>query len=164
MKEDYVEVGYWSTIEISIGIVCACMPAIRALLSHVFPFVFGGTRTGTSGARSPYPFNSKKSSSQKLSNSQNSEGVSDASGIRKGKVQRYNKYGTSTEITVQNEWTVVGNTANQSDVELVALEKKLGLSSEAAHVYSNRQDPDQWSGESERTVGLPIQGQPSHLP
>ncbi|KAJ4129117.1 hypothetical protein NW768_007648 [Fusarium equiseti] len=41
--QDYVEVGYWSTIEVPVGIICACMPAIRSLFGTVFPRVFGST-------------------------------------------------------------------------------------------------------------------------
>ncbi|KAK9779469.1 hypothetical protein SCAR479_03535 [Seiridium cardinale] len=162
--QDYVEVGYWSTIEISIGIVCACMPAIRALLSHTFPLVFGGTRANSSGPASPYPFSNKKSGqstsdNQKPHHSENSSGG--GGGVNKSKTERYSKYGNSTKITVQNEWTVIGNHANRSDVELVAMEKKLPFRSDTYHVSSQSQDPKRWSGDSEKTVGLPIQGQPS---
>lgn len=38
-----MEVGYWSTIEVPVGIICACMPAIRSLFGTVFPRVFGTT-------------------------------------------------------------------------------------------------------------------------
>ncbi|KAF5635816.1 CFEM domain protein [Fusarium sp. NRRL 52700] len=41
--EDYVEIGYWSTIEVPVGIICACMPAIRALFGIIFPKVFAST-------------------------------------------------------------------------------------------------------------------------
>ncbi|PGH01028.1 hypothetical protein GX51_05464 [Blastomyces parvus] len=44
---DHVPVGYWSTIEGHASILCACMPAIRALLRKLFPHVFGD-RTGAS--------------------------------------------------------------------------------------------------------------------
>ncbi|KAJ5753504.1 uncharacterized protein N7511_007657 [Penicillium nucicola] len=39
--------GYWSVIEIDVGIICLCMPAMRSLLSRLFPAVFGSTK-GTS--------------------------------------------------------------------------------------------------------------------
>ncbi|KAF4442057.1 CFEM domain-containing [Fusarium acutatum] len=42
-QQDYVEIGYWSTIEVPVGIICACMPAIRALFGIVFPKVFAST-------------------------------------------------------------------------------------------------------------------------
>ncbi|EOD52742.1 cfem domain-containing protein [Neofusicoccum parvum] len=40
---DYTAVGYWSTIEIHVGIICACMPAMRSLLMHCIPKVMGQT-------------------------------------------------------------------------------------------------------------------------
>jgi hypothetical protein len=46
--EDYVEIGYWSTIEVPVGIICACMPSIRSLFSKIFPKVFGTTNKGQS--------------------------------------------------------------------------------------------------------------------
>ncbi|OJD24768.1 hypothetical protein ACJ73_03866 [Blastomyces percursus] len=46
---DHVPVGYWSTIEGHASILCACMPAIRALLRKLFPTVFGD-RTGASSS------------------------------------------------------------------------------------------------------------------
>lgn len=44
---DYVGVGYWSTIEVDVGIICACLPAIRSLLRGCWPTMFGDTRHGT---------------------------------------------------------------------------------------------------------------------
>lgn len=41
--EDYVEVGIWSTIEVPVGVMCACMPSIRALFRDIFPGMFGTT-------------------------------------------------------------------------------------------------------------------------
>ncbi|EFQ32463.1 CFEM domain-containing protein [Colletotrichum graminicola M1.001] len=46
VTQDYVEVGYWSTIEVPVGIICASMPAIYSLFSVVFPKVFGSTQRG----------------------------------------------------------------------------------------------------------------------
>ncbi|KAG2415252.1 hypothetical protein HFD88_006443 [Aspergillus terreus] len=49
---DYVPIGYWSTVECHVGIVCACLPAIRALLRRVSPSIFGDTAaTGGSSSR-----------------------------------------------------------------------------------------------------------------
>ncbi|EFX06568.1 cfem domain containing protein [Grosmannia clavigera kw1407] len=41
--QDYTEIGYWSTIEVAVGVVCACLPAVRALFGHILPGVFGTT-------------------------------------------------------------------------------------------------------------------------
>ncbi|KAK2804840.1 hypothetical protein FQN51_001482 [Onygenales sp. PD_10] len=46
---DYVELGYWSTIEIHVGIICACMPAMRSLFRRIFPKVFSYTEHSKSG-------------------------------------------------------------------------------------------------------------------
>lgn len=40
---DYVAVGYWSTIEINVGIICSCMPSIRLLLVRAFPKILSTT-------------------------------------------------------------------------------------------------------------------------
>ncbi|CRK09486.1 hypothetical protein BN1708_002171 [Verticillium longisporum] len=38
----------WSTIEINVGIICACMPALRLILVRFFPRILGSTCQGTS--------------------------------------------------------------------------------------------------------------------
>lgn len=40
---DNYNIHFWSTIEINIGIICACMPALRQMLVWLFPVVFGGS-------------------------------------------------------------------------------------------------------------------------
>lgn len=42
---DYWNAAIWSTVEIAIGIICACMPAIRFILVRIFPNIFGTTTT-----------------------------------------------------------------------------------------------------------------------
>ncbi|KAE8152129.1 hypothetical protein BDV25DRAFT_170775 [Aspergillus avenaceus] len=49
---DYVEVGYWSTIEVHVGVICACLPAIRSLLTRISPRLFGDTKATTGTSRS----------------------------------------------------------------------------------------------------------------
>ncbi|KAL2851549.1 hypothetical protein BJY01DRAFT_208836 [Aspergillus pseudoustus] len=44
--------GYWSVIEVDVGLFCVCLPAVRSLLGHVMPSVFGSTK-GTSSAGQP---------------------------------------------------------------------------------------------------------------
>lgn len=44
------DVHFWSTIEINVGIICACLPAMRQWLALLFPTVFGGTtHNGSAG-------------------------------------------------------------------------------------------------------------------
>ena len=40
---DYVAVCYMSVLEVDVGIICACMPALRLLLRRVAPSLFGST-------------------------------------------------------------------------------------------------------------------------
>lgn len=40
---DNYNIHFWSTIEINVGIMCACMPALRQILVWLFPVVFGGS-------------------------------------------------------------------------------------------------------------------------
>lgn len=40
--------GYWSVIEIDVGIFCLCLPSVRSLLSRLFPRVFGSTKEASS--------------------------------------------------------------------------------------------------------------------
>ncbi|KAK7397792.1 hypothetical protein QQX98_012841 [Neonectria punicea] len=56
---DNFDVSKWSTIEISVGIICACMPTIRLLLVRLFPRILGTPQryyanyaSNTNGAKS----------------------------------------------------------------------------------------------------------------
>ncbi|KAJ4185738.1 hypothetical protein NW755_008189 [Fusarium falciforme] len=74
VTQDYVEIGYWSTIEVPVGILCACMPAIRSLFSLVFPKVFGTTARSKSEyaniSEGKQASSSQKSTSKALSQGQ----------------------------------------------------------------------------------------------
>lgn len=50
---DQVDVITWSNIEINVGIMCACMPALRVILVRAFPRMFG-TTNGASQAYQVY--------------------------------------------------------------------------------------------------------------
>ncbi|KAL3420446.1 CFEM domain-containing protein [Phlyctema vagabunda] len=52
---DYVPATYWSAIEADVGIICACMPAIRSLLGSYFPALFDTSISSSGGVNStPY--------------------------------------------------------------------------------------------------------------
>lgn len=38
---DNLAVSRWSTVEINVGIICACMPSLRVLLVRLFPKLLG---------------------------------------------------------------------------------------------------------------------------
>lgn len=42
---DNFDIMIWSTTEINIGIICACMPALRQILARIWPNVFGGEQS-----------------------------------------------------------------------------------------------------------------------
>lgn len=60
---DFWSVSIWSTVEITVGVICACMPSIRVILVRFAPRVFttkgsgsadksfGSSQPGTPGAR-----------------------------------------------------------------------------------------------------------------
>ncbi|KAI0841196.1 hypothetical protein F5Y06DRAFT_308112 [Hypoxylon sp. FL0890] len=100
LTQDYVETGYWSTIEVPVGIICACMPAVRSLFSIALPKIFGTTRAG-------------------IGSTYNSYGAS--SGNRLGA-------DTRNKISVKQEWSVLSegpdynherHKRTESDVELL---------------------------------------------
>lgn len=41
---DQANVVNWSNIEINVGIICACLPTVRVMLTRAFPKVLGTTR------------------------------------------------------------------------------------------------------------------------
>ncbi|KAI1874878.1 hypothetical protein JX265_003564 [Neoarthrinium moseri] len=48
LTQDYVVVGVWTTVEVPVGILCACLPAVRTILKVYYPAVFGSTRPSRS--------------------------------------------------------------------------------------------------------------------
>lgn len=44
---DLWHTAWWSTIEINIGLICACLPTIRLILVRMWPRVFGSTINST---------------------------------------------------------------------------------------------------------------------
>lgn len=92
--------GVWSTIEVPVGVICACMPAIRSLCAVVFPKAFGTTQRKKSDYKGLSNPSSKQWSLNKLS--------------RQGK-----------HIKVQTEWTVRSHNLRDdaSELELVPTPK-----------------------------------------
>jgi hypothetical protein len=46
---DNFSVAQWSTIELNVGIICACMPSLRVLLVYLFPKVLGSSNALNKG-------------------------------------------------------------------------------------------------------------------
>lgn len=60
------EVANWSTIEINVGIICACMPALRLVLVRAFPRILGSTRQYPSRSGGQYVNSAAAAGSRKL--------------------------------------------------------------------------------------------------
>ncbi|KAG9243770.1 hypothetical protein BJ878DRAFT_104747 [Calycina marina] len=50
-----VDSGFWSVIEINVGVICICLPPLRSLLSQFVPFLIG-SRHVVAGSGSGYPY------------------------------------------------------------------------------------------------------------
>ncbi|KAI3573956.1 hypothetical protein IWW34DRAFT_884725 [Fusarium oxysporum f. sp. albedinis] len=59
---EFFELSRWSTIEINVGIICACMPSLRVLLVRLFPKLLGTSqRYYNYGGNKPTGGNTNKS-------------------------------------------------------------------------------------------------------
>ncbi|KAH8199303.1 hypothetical protein TruAng_006539 [Truncatella angustata] len=126
VTQDYVEVGYWSTIEVPVGIICACMPAIRSLFSQVFPSMFGTTRGDT---KSGYTFGHSQGYPSKMTGP-----------------SRLASNAGSAQIRVKQEWTVMSNPAeNRSDVELRSFEQQIAGADSPKRITFHKNRLDEWS-------------------
>lgn len=57
--DDYLAPGYWSVVELHVGIICASMPAINSLIKVHWPkLVSGTTRGGTKDSGTLHSVNS----------------------------------------------------------------------------------------------------------
>lgn len=56
---DQWDVSNWSTVEINVGIMCACMPAIRVILVRLFPKILGSTYNTSNANYAKYGVNSR---------------------------------------------------------------------------------------------------------
>lgn len=44
---DLWQTAWWSTIEVNVGLICACLPTIRLILVRMWPRVFASTLNGS---------------------------------------------------------------------------------------------------------------------
>lgn len=126
VTQDYVEVGYWSTIEVPVGVICACMPAVRSLFSLVFPKVFSTSRRGygsSFGSRGP----------SVMLSSQTKGGGSKLGSLG----SKLDNLDPTKSIKIKQEWTVVSSDVGRerypSDEELVRPPRDSGQSAQTAH-------------------------------
>lgn len=55
---DQIGVVQWSTIEINVGIICACMPTLRVILMRIFPAIMGTTKASSQAHHGKYGYGS----------------------------------------------------------------------------------------------------------
>ncbi|EEU37813.1 uncharacterized protein NECHADRAFT_88258 [Fusarium vanettenii 77-13-4] len=63
---EFLEVSKWSTIEINVGMICACMPSLRILLVRLFPKILGTSRRYYQNYASNTGRNTNKNRSRQL--------------------------------------------------------------------------------------------------
>ncbi|KAI0125525.1 hypothetical protein BJ170DRAFT_684791 [Xylariales sp. AK1849] len=144
--QNYVEVGFWSIIETSAGVLCACMPAIGHLFGKILPNFLGF-------ASSPHCMSGDEYNRSE-SPGKSSTIFSKLSGMPKSS----NMFAASrnSEPGVRQEWSVMSH-ETQSDVELMAMEKMMNEPRPGRAASAG--PTDQWSCES--GVELPVQARRS---
>jgi len=70
--------GVWSTIEINIGIICACMPSLRLLLVRLFPKVLGTNNTPPSGSGQDSRTNGRRHATVSMNGKSSKVGILDS--------------------------------------------------------------------------------------
>jgi len=91
---DQADVINWSNIEINVGIICACMPALRVILVHMFPKILGSTK----GTSQPEYYNKYGSRSQGMGGG--------ASAVRSGMGRKQNSSTDPHTITYTKSFAV----------------------------------------------------------
>jgi len=130
---DYVEPGLYSIVEASVGIICGCLPMVRALLITVMPKVFPLTEI-----RSKLSSSGLKSD---MTSGQKFDRLEDSAEPGQG------------HIRVKTEWSVRNNegfleSPSQSDVELVPVKVKrseTNVKSEQGSTPAEPARPQNWS-------------------
>ncbi|KAH7024700.1 uncharacterized protein B0I36DRAFT_250182, partial [Microdochium trichocladiopsis] len=54
VTHDTAGIAMWSTVEITTGVICTCMPTMRLILVRLWPNIFG-SRSSTKASDGPYP-------------------------------------------------------------------------------------------------------------
>jgi len=71
---DYMDIAYWSTIELHVGIICACLPSLRALFVALGAKVLATTRNSSRGTQAGHASSTKNSTVTEKSPKKGDEG------------------------------------------------------------------------------------------
>ncbi|EFE36876.1 uncharacterized protein ARB_04403 [Trichophyton benhamiae CBS 112371] len=102
--------NYWSMIECQIAIVCACLPAIRTLLIHYVPEVFGQTTEAAS---------QKRLNASSTGNSKGEEYTSNSTLVESGDGYISKTISYSVNTTIKSE-----NSPTEPSINLVQVDRR----------------------------------------
>lgn len=101
---DNVGAATWSAAELNVGIMCASIPALRPLISLIFPRLLGTSRRGPSSNTYPYP--NRGTYVQNDSVVELSQGVKARSEVSRDDTVSLEHGLDPSSIQVKNEWTI----------------------------------------------------------
>lgn len=99
---DNVAPATWSAMELNVGIICACVPALRPVISVVFPRLLS-----TSGKATSNPFTRTHQSNAYYQRNESAVELSHAPSARRdSEALSHETEPSSGEIRVKTDWTV----------------------------------------------------------
>lgn len=111
---EFAEVYLWSSIEIGVGIICACLPTLRLVLVRILP-VLAGTTVRSSNQ---WHRQSGKGTQNSCSTAQNSQGkLSPPAPVRPSRPIGSQLDGLSRVVTI-NGRTVAGRPSPRAGIEV----------------------------------------------
>lgn len=113
---DNLAVSQWSFLEVTIGMICSCMPSIRLLLVRLFPRVFSSRSRSTSNGGRYYTDGSR---SRGFGNISVAGGPDNKSNV----LTSTNEISRKTTYTVEfaNATKVVDNSSDNDEIQLVPM-------------------------------------------
>jgi hypothetical protein len=99
---DNVGAATWSSAELNVGIMCACIPAMRPVISLIFPRLLSSTRRDHSS--NPYP--NRGTYMQNESVVELSQVVKAQSEISRDDMVSFDNGHEPNSIRVKNEWSI----------------------------------------------------------
>jgi hypothetical protein len=99
---DNVAPATWSAIELNVGIMCACIPALRPVISVVFPRLL----SSTAGKTTSNPFTRTHQSNAYYHRNESAVELSHAPSARRDSEALSHEDPAAGEIRVKQDWTV----------------------------------------------------------
>lgn len=99
---DNVSPATWSAIELNVGIMCACVPALRPVIGVMFPRLLASTAAKTSTS----PFSRTHHSNAYYNRNESAVELSHAPSARRDSEALSHEDMPNGEIRVKQDWTV----------------------------------------------------------